>query len=70
MLISIWLEGTDTPEGILLEDPNALEDADPFAPVIRMDNVGRAAEIHLSNKRKKIGFFLRPREHLSYRTVL
>jgi formate dehydrogenase subunit beta len=70
LLVSTWVEGSDAPRSLILEDPSALEDADPFAPVMQVNNAAKAAEIHSKNKSKKIGYFLRPCELRSFWSLI
>jgi hypothetical protein len=70
LLVSTWVAGSETPQTLMLEDPDALEDADPFAPVMRTNNAGKAAQIHLQNKVKRIGYFLRPCELRSFHSLV
>jgi hypothetical protein len=68
--VSTWIEGSEAPESLMLEEPTALEDADPFAPVMRVNNAGRAVQLHKQNTSKRIGFYLRPCELRSYWSIV
>jgi formate dehydrogenase subunit beta len=69
LLIPTWSQEAEAPRPALLTDPQAIDEADPFAPVMLVNAASRAAQAMEDNPSSKLAFMLRPCELRSLRLL-
>jgi Pyruvate/2-oxoacid:ferredoxin oxidoreductase delta subunit len=70
LFISAWRNGSSRPEGELFEDPSQLEPADPFAPIMPINQAPIALQVLRVQPRHRLGVFLRPCEWRTFQVLI
>jgi Pyruvate/2-oxoacid:ferredoxin oxidoreductase delta subunit len=70
MFLPIWGDAFDYPESRLIDSPEQIQDADPFAPVMPANRAPHALQVLEEHRDRRIGVFLRPCEWRTVRVMV